>query len=524
MAAKDIFSKFPSKIPPNFVSKTVAELLPPRDTWASMTTDQLLKLKDKKDELTQLVASDPVRFFRPSPGGQYDFLTTVEPSLQGLYFFAGNKTGKTTGAAILVSENAAGTPLWGRDYRTVRDLLVRGRTPLRICAFCEDFTTHAETIIPSILSWVPRRLLAARAVEPGPSGNYVSVRFANGSVIYLRTYDQGYAKAEGKDYDLVWCDEPPDRSIYTAIFRGLVATKGRLIIAATLLSEVWLYDELEKPFVRIFEASMYDNPWLDDEGRRNFDSLLTEEERQTRITGKPSTLHGKIYPSFVDRPPFIVPEQHCIWDVTKEEPYPIIMGVDPHERKPLHIAWAWLCPGNKIVWFDWALIPSGTLSDVFAALKRHEDAHTGPTRLVVMDPNRGAAKQMNDQSWEEAFLEHEYDVILGSDDLKFGHSQLREMLSTTEPLMQWMESCRGEGGPVYQMSRYVWDNHSRKLAFEKGQKEKPKDLYKDFPDIHRYVACAHLEYNVLSSGGGYETIDIRKAKKNAHANPYLVQR
>jgi hypothetical protein len=223
----------------------------------------------------------------------------------------------------------------------------------------------------------------------------------------------------------------------------------------------------------------------------------------------------------VDRAPFVVTEEHLIWDSTKEEPYPIIMGVDPHERKPLHVIWGWLCPGDKIVWFDWALIPSGRLSEVFEAIKEHEDRHTSPTRLVIMDPNRGQAKQIDDTSWENAFLEHEYDVILGTDELDFGHTQLREMLATNEPRMQWMETCRGTDGPIYQMVRYTWDDHPRQHRFEKSQKEKPKDKFKDFPDIHRYVACAHLEYAVLASGGGYETIDIKKAKRNAYANPYL---
>jgi|SRR5579864_532687 len=526
MSRDSVFNKFPSKIPPHYVETVVASLLPPKEEWRTYSTAQLRLLAAKRRELIDLVTLDPVRFFKPSPGGQYDFLSHHDPKTQGLYFFAGNKTGKTTGAAILVAENACGSPLWGRDKRTSADLLVNGRTPLRVAAFCEDFTTHAETIIPTILSWVPRRLLAPRAIEPGPSGNFVAIRFANGSVIYLRTYDQGYEKAEGKDYDLVWCDEPPNRQIYTAIFRGLVATRGRLVIAATLLNETWLYDELRQPFVRVFEASMYDNPWLDAEGRANYDALLTEEEREIRISGKPSSLTGRIYPSFVDRAPFVISDEPRVWDVKTERPYPIVMGVDPHERKPMYVEWGWLTPENKIIWFDWALIPSGRLSEMFEELSRREATHTSPTSIVVMDPNRGVARQMDGLSWQEEFEKHDYEVILGMDDLNIGHSKLREMLSTTEPQMVWMERCRGYGGPIYQMERYSWDNYAPRLAFEKGQKEKPKQRYKDFPDIHRYVACANLDYDVFATeGGGYETLSIGKPRSglrsNRGGNPYI---
>ena len=515
--AKDDFTSFPSRIPPDFVARTVQRLLPPNLDQSKLTAKQRVLLLQHIDELTEAVANDPVRYFQPSAGGQWDFLSCNDPDVQGLYFFAGNKSGKTTGAAILVGENAAGEPLWDRKRRTVRDLLLRGRTPLRICAFCEDFATHEETVIPTLLSWIPRRLLASNPIERGPSGNVVKVIFESGTHIYLRTYDQGYAKAEGKDYDLVWCDEPPARDIYTAIFRGLVATKGRLIISATLLTETWLYDELSQPFVRVFEATMYDNEWLDASARQNFEALLSEEERNIRIYGKPSSLTGKIYPSFHDKEPYVQPFVARLWNPVEEEPYPIIAGVDPHERKGLYIEWAWLTPDNKIVWFDWSVVPSGRLSDMFDAIARKEAGHSGPTRLVVIDPNRGTAKQMDDMSWQTAFEERGYEVMLGIDDINFGHSQVRELLGS-DPQMYWLESCRGAGGPVWQMFRYTWDDYSRALRRERGPKEKPKQTHKDFPDIHRYVACAHLEYRMFSNKRGYDVLTLNNARTNA--NPY----
>lgn len=516
--------KFPSKLPSNYVTKTLQRLLPPVDVIRSLPAAKLRDLFKAKEELTQLITEDPVRFFQPSPGGQYDFLTTSDPSIQGLYFFAGNKAGKTTGAAILVSENAIGTPLWGRDNRAAGNLLLSGRQPIRICAFCEDFSTHEEVIVPTLLSWTPRSLLAVRPVEYGPSGNVTKILYRNGSIIYLRTYDQGYAKAEGKDYDLVWCDEPPPRDIYTAIFRGLVAEKGRLVIAATLLSETWLYDELSQPFVRAFEATMFDNPWLDSEARANFESLLSEEERAIRIYGKPTNLSGLIYQSFKDADPYVIPLADKIWNPYKEEPYPIILGVDPHERKPMYCLWGWLTPNNRLVWFRYELVPPGPLSEVFGRISEIEKQHTSPTRLVVMDPNRGRAKQIDNRSWEEEFQEHGYDVLLGIDDINFGHTELREMLATSSPQMVWMETCRGKGGPIYQMQHYTWDDYSRGTRYERDLKERPRQKHKDFPDIHRYVAAAHLDYRMLTNRNSL-VIDLFAAngKERQNRNPYFAR-
>ncbi len=522
---KSGLQQFPSMLPTGYVAKTLARLLPNEDVIRELPGPKLLELLKLKDEYTQLIEEDPIRFFQPSPGGQYDFLTCTDKNVQCLYFFAGNKAGKTTGAAILVSENASGLPLWSRDARHLSDLLLSGRTPLRICIFCEDFATHEETIVPTILSWTPRPLLATRPLERGPSGNLIKVLFKSGTVIYLRTYDQGYAKAEGKDYDLVWCDEPPPRDIYTAIFRGLVAKKGTFIIAATLLSETWLYDELDQPFVKSFEATMYDNQWLDAEGRANLEATLSDEERSIRIYGKPTNLSGLIYTSFKDASPYVIPQSDRIWNAYKEEPYPVILGIDPHERKPMYCEWGWLTPNNCVVWFDYELIPAGSLSDVFARLASREKEHLTPTRLVVMDPNRGRAKQIDNRSWEEEFQERGYDVLLGIDDLNFGHSELREMLATTSPQMVWMETCRGKGGPIYQMLRYTWDDYSRGVRFERDPKERPRQRHKDFPDIHRYVAAAHLDFRVLTNKSSLVLDIFRRpdGKEERNRNPYFAR-
>lgn len=514
--AQQLEQRYPSRVPPDFVKRTVSALLPPVNVKA-LSTEQLLAYRNKVTELVELVKNDPVRFFKPSAGGQWDFLTANDPHIQGLYFFAGNKTGKTTGAAILISENCAGQPFWGRSERQLHQLLLGGRQPIRACAFCEDFSTHEETILPTILTWTPRKFLAPNPVLYGPSGNPICLNYANGSKLFLRTYDQGYAKAEGKDYDLVWCDEPPTREMYTAIFRGLVTTRGRLVIAATLLSEAWLYDEIRQPFVRVFEADIYQNSWLDDDARRNLEATLTDEERDLRIYGRSSALTGKIYPGFADMYPFVLPYIRRPYDPINDEPYPIIMGVDPHERKGIYCEWGWLTPINAVLWFDWAIIKPDTLTRQFEAIAAIEAKHEAPTHLVIMDPNRGKAKQIDNRSWQEEFEDRGFEVLLGMDDLRFGIASLREMLSGTTPRMAWLETCRGKGGPIDQMTRYQWEDWSRSIRHERSLKEQPKKVNGDFPDIHRYVACARLEYSQLA-GSGPQPLSL-----NGHTgstNPY----
>ena len=73
------------------------------------------------------------------------------------------------------------------------------------------------------------------------------------------------------------------------------------------------------------------------------------------------------------------------------------------------------------------------------------------------------------------------------------------------------------------MERYLWDDYSRRVTFDRGQKERPRQKYKDFPDIHRYVACAALEYKALA-GGGYGSLMLNnfpERPKRRGINPYL---
>ena len=504
----------PSKIPADFVPKVLASLLPPEEEVSQYSREQLLKLIEKKEELTLLVQQDPVRFFSPNVGGQTGFMECEDPSKRVRCYFAGNKGGKTTGGAIRTNERLLGRPLWGRETRKLSY-----RVPARGAVFSEDFDSHVEITLPALLSWCPageiKKIVKNAAQHP------VRLEYRNGSVLHFRTYEQGAEKAEGKDWDVVWVDEPPPRNVYTAIFRGLVATGGVLYITATLLKETWLYDEAEHPHVVIFEGTIHDNRWLNAQARTDFLASLTDDERQVRELGRPASLTGVIYKSFRDGFPFVVDPYPVPLDC------PILMGVDPHERRPLHVAWCFVTPQDEIVWFKYKLVPAGSVEEIKACLKEEESDHPSPTRLVVMDPNRGKAPQIGGVSWQQTFEEFGYEVVLGFDDIRFGHTKMREYLSyelrgeelARPPRMRWMKTCSGKGGPIHQMLRYSWEDWAHR-KIERAAKEKPKDINKDFPDIHRYVACEQFRYDALEYG--YEVWNVlpQRARSRTRVRAY----
>lgn len=488
---------FVSKLPPHFVTTTVNDILPPPLDVNVLSKDQLVAYLKTRDELTALVSGDPARFFKPSGDGQRGFLTDDKSRVAG--FFAGNKGGKSTCGAIKFLERLMGKALWDRENRGY----VAYPVPTRAAVFAEDFDSHKETTIPTLLTWLPKGEMLS--YQRNPVGHVVEIKLRCGSLIHFRTYDQGSERAEGKDWSIVWCDEPPPRSIYTAIFRGIVALDGKMLITATLLKESWLSDEAEHDFFTIHEGTIHDNRWLSAEAVNDFVSTLDEDEKQVRETGKPASLVGVIYKEFRPDTPFIVPQTLAL--EYGEAGYPIIMGVDPHERRPCYCMFGYIDPDDRILWFHYFFAGGGT-DKVFDKVNAEVNALPQRPCVVIMDPNRGGQIQKNGTSWAQDFEGEGYYVQMGSDDIHTGHSRMHSYffcdLGSPIPRMRFTENCRGKGGPIWQLTRYSWEDWASR-RIEKDAKEKPKDKNKDFPDICRYAAVAELEFDVLRAG--YNILD-----------------
>lgn len=486
---------FQSRIPPDFLPRTLRRLLPSSTQLEKLSRERLIELATLKKKLAHLILTDPSRFYKPNPGGQREFQTwwDHDSAKRILLFLAGNKTGKTTGGALLMGERLWGKPLWGRESRTLAY-----QTPATGIVFTEDFESHRDTILPTIQSWWPKSII--RRVVRNAQNCPTELILENDSVLKFKTYAQGSETAEGKDWNQVWFDEPPPHSVYTAAFRGIVSTGGRMYVTATLLKEAWLFDEQEKDYAQFFAAEIHDNEWISQEAKTAFLDSLSDEEREVRESGKPFSLTGLIYKYFADRDPYVIPPFEL------PERWPYFIGVDPHERRPVHVLFCTLNPHSEIIVLDYLLARGDT--DTIIQKCRDKEKELGipsPIRLCIMDPNRGAAKQINQISWEQVFSEAGYDVVLGQDDLNIGHSAMYTAFrldnKTGRPGLSFTTQCRGRYGPIWQFQRYAWDdwaNHTTRD--QKDIKEKPRQLNKDFPDICRYIVMENLQFDSLVHG------------------------
>jgi len=498
-------------LPPRYVPLTLQRLLPTPEQLKRLSHDQLLKLWDYKAKLQQLIEDFPAKFLVPNKPGQESYMLCDDPDLIGQFFFAGNKSGKTTATCIKVIERLAGQPIWGIDPPYSRGSC-HWPAPSRWVFFTEDFQTHEEVIVPTYLSWCPRWLQPQ--VLRGPNGMCNYILHGNGSILYLRTYEQGFEKAEGKDYDGAAFDEPPPRELYVAVFRGMVARGGKIFIGATLLKEAWLFDELQNNFNKGFNGEIFDNPWLDRKTLTAFEATLSDDERAVRLHGKPITMVGLIYPELRDSPPFVVAHRRP-WNPEREVPYPTVIAVDPHERLPLHLLWAVVTPSDKLIAYDWKLIRPGTFDEIFGFVDQIEAEHAslGWTRssLCIMDPNHGAQQQAGETTWQEQFELHGHPVILGIDELTVGHTAVRTALFSQQ--LVFTEQCRGTGGPLHGMMRYSWDDWQRRIRDKKALKEVPKENFKHWPDCIRYLVMAGLTFDSIMHGGDAINLNERGPRR-----------
>lgn len=143
------------------------------------------------------------------------------------------------------------------------------------------------------------------------------------SLLFIDTVESWKHSAlagESSDHDFVHYDEPPPHDMFLANVRGLTDRHGKFWVNATPIIEQWVNDEFCPPdrsnvkvadlgirFKKtakagdrfIITATIFENPYLSDEGRNEFEATLTEEQKECRLQGLPLNLAGLIYKEFI---------------------------------------------------------------------------------------------------------------------------------------------------------------------------------------------------------------------------------
>jgi len=191
--------------------------------------------------------------------------------------------------------------------------------------------------------------------------------------------------------DFVWVNEPIPRDRYLALIKGFMVSKGRLIITATLLKEVWVWDEFidstdpqKKYFVLDIEDNLIENGgMLTKHDIDEYASSLDPDEREVRLHGTPRHLVGMIY----NRRGLFQPEIHVIdmhkLDFKNRYKYSIGLTLDPHDAQPHAFIWRAVDITGTFYYYREGWV-DGDIEDISKFIKAQETGFTIDQRVMTL--------------------------------------------------------------------------------------------------------------------------------------------
>lgn len=508
---------------------------PPRQPFRDWLPQQLAKYAMKKafkeereprttDEKTEI--SDIIRgiwsrcwalSYLPVPKQQL-FHDARVAQMRGIW--APNQRGKTTAGCIEVLSWGFGENLWtGEPIAKIGKTKWRPR--MRFFVGSKDFATGInEVILPKLQELLPLEEIGVEFVKQSgrithklifPEPYAFSFKFLS--------YDQDQHKNEGATWNGGWFDEPPPRHLYVTCRRGCVRHAAPIIFTGTPIEEPWMYEDIfaHPKAVHIEEAAAlkrltWDShaiikikhdeypPGVTAEQIAAWAETLDEDEKASRIYGEFLSLQGRVYKMF-DRAKHVLDRDQFFAERPDWRDYPAFCVIDPHDRKPFAIAWGVLTPRDEIVFIDeWPNIDffkqkswRWSIEEYVQMMREKEQALWGDKAhnicWRIMDPNFGRSQKAGTgRTLEEEFAERGmfFDTNV-NDDVAAGHVVVKGDIHG-----QRLFVLTGLNNMVKSAENYIWDEFIGRG--DRSVKERPKDKFKDFMDLWRYVCVSDLHY------------------------------
>jgi hypothetical protein len=330
----------------------------------------------------------------------------------------------------------------------------------------------------------------------------------------MKSTEQHEREFRGSNIGIVAVNEP----IPEKIWRECVARtrKGGIITGAltSLNDEPWMVEGLlgkhDGNDYRIIYGDVEDNckdhsatGTLEHSQIEKILSKYPEDEQEARRTGKPLSLSGRIYKTF-DREVHVAKQDIAVPD--KASHY---MVVDPALGKPLAVIYAFVAPDQSVTIYDeWpntyefqGAKDDGKDTKAYAALFRQIEAQHGVGSITrILDRHFGnhrrtlghdalTLKQEFDKEGIEFMDSYAMDeeVETGIRKVKdfLAYDKTKELSALNRPRLTISPKCK-----------------NTIAAFEKWGRNpdtrKPKEEFKDFADVVRYLLMANPEYEIPS--------------------------
>ena len=266
----------------------------------------------------------------------------------------------------------------------------------------------------------------------------------------VRSYWNNPRSFESSDWDFIHLDEPVPQELWTAVSRGLLDRGGHSWWLLTPLGFPWMYEHMIAQQVVdprnhwYFEASMDDNPLLDETAKRLYLESLPEDERQCRQDGKPLA-HGRrvyghfdikrhIWGSWIKQDPksevqIVVPPPKGWKDLhTPPANYCCGYSLDPHPQTPHAVLFTAIAPNGDVYFYD-ELFDKCLIREL--ATKIIAKAVLVNLQWQLCDPSAWIENPDTGRCWADTLHENGLFVIRASKDKSNGIMQTQEIWSPT---------------------------------------------------------------------------------------------
>lgn len=406
------------------------------------------------------------------------------------FLCGGNRSGKTEAGVWEDVAHATGRyPAWYPEEKRIKTAN-RGRVVVT------DFVKGGAVYEQKLWKYLPKDMVKSIKRTMKGALERVDIHHVSGQIssLEIMTHEQDDMVFESWSGHWVHFDEPPPRNKFIASMRGLIDYAGRAWLTLTPISQPWMYDEFiakENDSVFYISVDMRDNPHLSEKEIEEFEAMLTEDEKESRLHGKFRHLTGLVYKEFD-------PVVHLVPECKRQSFWPVYFVLDPHDRRKHCGIWATVDP-HGVIYVIHEFHYGGTIKDTSKEiLKRELMFKIDPQRVIrILDPNKGRTPTAaTGLRLVDEFAKYSlYFNTTVNDDIATGHLAVAEKLHydkkkplefTNRPKLYLV---RGETTETVRMLQtYVWDDWK---SSEKEKKEKPKDVNKDFPDCVRYLVMSN---------------------------------
>ena len=429
----------------------------------------LRKQVETQAALNAAVRHDGLRFYSPHPKQQL-FHAASDYVYRAL--FAGNRFGKSQCGCAEDCSWLRGERPWVAEGDPLRTLGIP-QHPVKGLVITTDWdkvdeiwTTQRGEKPGKIWKYLPSDFIAGS--RRNHSGAIDVVECTNGSLLRFDTVKSFMANPQGSessDWDFIHIDEPCPELMFKAAARGLMDRRGKAWFTLTALTEPWIRDKFldgDKATHWSLYGSTYDNPYLSAAAIADFESMLTEDEKQCRLHGIPLFLTGLIYKEF-RQDIHVLKDPPRGWQSWLEPPldWTIYYNIDPHPQTPHAVLFLAVSPfGQRFYYTD--LFQHCTVSVLCSAI--HEIVGSRTVAGVRIDPLAYIEDPITGGTMANEFHRCGVPCEKATKDLSGGILKVKQSL-TCKPQAMWFASQARR--TLWEIGRYRWDDKGTNKPIDK---------------------------------------------------------